>query len=51
MSAALRRRRRGQAQRERLGRPRTAGAVPPGGADGGRRFAVGGVAVQFWGGL
>ena len=31
--------------------PRPAGAVPPVGADGGRPFAVGEVAVQFWGGL
>ena len=30
--------------------PRPAGAVPPVGADGGRRLAVGGVAVQMWGG-
>src|SRR5215469_7102941 len=30
--------------------PRPAGAVPPVGADGVRRFAVGGVAVQIWGG-
>jgi len=30
--------------------PRPAGAVPPEGADGGRRFAVGGAAVQMWGG-
>ena len=30
--------------------PRPAGAVPPVGADGVGRLAVGGVAVQMWGG-
>ena len=50
MPASSRLRRRGQAQCEHLACPCPADAVPRVGADGVRRFAVGGVAVQMWGG-
>src|SRR5262249_4503049 len=40
----------GRASLSTLACPRPAAAVPRVGADGGRRFAVGGVAVQVWGG-